>query len=158
MNRDDVVRVIRSAFKPTDELIDEIVWDRISKTEHPLSGRSQRKTATECAIDIGVNTVKYKLDSFAEKLANAIMALDKKEPKPEWEERADAVLANCGVPSVDGCEEIKDFIRQEFKQLALDFKRELLPERYYPDVKQHTRNQMWIDNAILEALHKRGVK
>jgi len=79
------------------------------------------------------------------------------EPKPKWEEKLDELTA--GEWDKFRLKKIcKDFIRQEFKELALDLKRELLPERYYPDVKQHTRNQMWIDNAILEALRKRGVK
>ncbi len=92
------------------------------------------------------------------------------EPKPEWEEKLSRVFDTMSPLPLEPMSErvlreqhnikviwLKGFIRQEFKQLALDFKRELLPERYYPDVKQHTRNQMWIDNAILEALHKRGV-
>jgi hypothetical protein len=77
------------------------------------------------------------------------------QPKvPEWEKTL-AYIARPGT--IVNFEEVKQLFREEMKKLALDFKKKLLPDRYYPDVKQHVRNETWIDNAILECLKERGI-
>lgn len=133
MNKDE----IRIDMKQFDEAIKNLKeWVEGTKELKPA-------TCTECGC------------TFVDARTMCVACLMKlgKEEKPEWEDRLDKL-----PPSPLNGYVYKDFIRQEFMELALDIKRELLPERYYPDVKPHTRNQMWIDNAILGALRKRGVK
>lgn len=54
-------------------------------------------------------------------------------------------------------DKIKDFIRAELKAMGEEIKKELLPERYYPDVKQYVINENWVDGAIHKVLKKRGL-
>lgn len=95
-------------------------------------------------------------DEIMKKFDEAIKNLkewveDKPKEKPGWEARANAVLANCGVPSVSGCEEIKDFIKQEFKSMGEEVRIEMMRRDAFPW-------QETVDIVVNEALRKRGVK
>ena len=147
MNKDEIMKQFDEAIKNLREWVEE------------------KEPKPKCKHELDDNVLlthppKYRCKKCGE-LFQSILCVNQEDPKPEWERRLICQLEDEGTIS-DYCSDcvnhIKDFIRQEFMELALDIKRELLPERYYPDVKQHTRNQMWIDNAILGALRKRGVK
>lgn len=96
-----------------------------------------------------------------------------KTVRPEWEGKIDEWLKPRNMWEIEVIPEkwekiltyngkplkalIKALFREEMKKLGKDIKAKLLPERYYPDVSMHTRNQTWIDNAIYEALKERVV-
>ena len=139
MNKDEIMKQFDEAIKNLREWVEE--KEPKPKCKHELDDKV-----------LLTHPPKYRCKKCGE-LFQSILCVNQEDPKPEWEDRLDKL-----PPSPLNGYVYKDFIRQEFMELALDIKRELLPERYYPDVKQHTRNQMWIDNAILGALRKRGVK
>mgnify|MGYP001373346158 CR=1 FL=1 len=80
-------------------------------------------------------------------LFQSILCVNQEDPKPEWEDRYSLFLSKHSLgPYDNNFEKVKDFIRQEFKDLCSEINRE------------YCMNEKGLDETINEALRKRGVK
>lgn len=130
----------------------EKAWHKVKSN---LSFQHDRYTAAiDCLID---NLPDDEPDAVNEHIKHGLEWMAKTaQPKVhEWEKTLVYIVR---PGTIVNFEEMKQLFREEMKKLCNDIKSKLLPERYYPDVTQHTRNQMWIDDAIHEALKDRGIK
>ena len=134
MNRDEVVRAVKDVMKLMFEEIDRVVMT-LDKPEVPEQTIGPRHYAPPVDVKVVPEWEDKFLDLFQNKTLSHLV--DESGSSPFWQ--------------------AKDFIRAEMRKLGNDIKARLLPERYYPDVNQHVENGMWIDDAIYEALQRRGV-